>query len=167
MDQPVTFAKNLARAAFVATLFVPVAAPVLAGPSETAFLQRLVGSWTGEGTISGEDGGNVACRLTIRPAQNRLNFNGRCNVSSGSASQSFTGRMYYDDAKGAFISTSADNSVVGKKSGNTLTFTTQVTDMRGKGTTTMTLSPSSIKVHFALTRSNGAANNGTIPFRKD
>jgi hypothetical protein len=167
MDQPVTFAKNFARAAVLATLLVPVAAPAMAGPNETAYLQRLVGTWNGKGKISGEDGGNVTCRLTIKPSGERLNFTGRCALSGGSGSQSFSGRISYDDKQGVYVSSSQGKSVPGKKSGNTLTFATTMSDMRGKGSTTMSLSPGGIKVQFKVTQSrSGEVNQGTIPFTK-
>ena len=64
------------------------------------------------------------------------------------------------------MSSSQGNSVAGKKSGNTLTFATTMADLRGKGSTTMSLSPSSIKVQFKITQSSGQVNQGTIPFTK-
>ena len=161
-----TLAKTFARAVLFAALIAPVAAPAMAGPNEIAYLQRLVATWTGKGKISGEDGGNVACRMVIKAAGDRLNFNGRCAVAGGSTSQSFSGRISYDDKQGAYVSSSQGNSVAGKKSGNTLTFATTMADLRGKGSTTMSLSPSSIKVQFKITQSSGQVNQGTIPFTK-
>jgi len=153
----VTLAKTFARAVLFAALIAPVAAPAMAGPNEIAYLQRLVGTWTGKGKISGGDGGNDG---------RRKNFNGRCAVAGGSTSQSFSGRISYDDKQGAYVSSSQGNSVAGKKSGNTLTFATTMADLRGKGSTTMSLSPSSIKVQFKITQSSGQVNQGTIPFTK-
>jgi hypothetical protein len=164
----VTLAKNLIRAAALAAILLPAAAaPALAGPNETAFLQRLVGTWNGKGKISGEEGGNVTCRLTIKATGERLNFNGRCALPGGSGSQSFSGRISYDDKQGVFVSSSQGKSVAGKKSGNNLTFVTNMSDMRGKGSSTMVMSPSSIKVQFKITQSrSGEVNQGSIPFTK-
>ena len=169
MDQPVTPAKNVFCAALVAAALVPVAiAPALAGPNETAFLQRLVGTWNGKGAITGGENGNLTCRLTIKPAGERLSFNGRCAFSGGgSIAQSFSGRIGFNEKKGVFESSSQGTIVAGKKSGNNLTFASTISDMRGQGTTTMTLSPGGIKVQFKVTNSrSGETSQGSIPFKK-
>src|SRR5690606_2218133 len=115
--------------------------PALAGPEETEFLHRMAGTWTGEGRVSGEESGTVSCRLTLKPSGERLNFNGRCNYSGSSAPQSFSGRISYNDRTGQYETSSRGNTAVGSRKGSTLTFVTQQNDMRGKGTSTMSLSP--------------------------
>ena len=89
---------RLLGAAFAALLLVPATAPAIAGPNETAFLERLVGTWKGTGKISGPEGGNVSCRLTFKPSGARLNYSGRCALSGGSGAQSFTGSIRFNDS---------------------------------------------------------------------
>jgi hypothetical protein len=153
------------RALLVAALLVPVAMPAFAGPNETAFLERLVGTWRGKGEITGPDAGKVACRLTFKAAGERLNFNGRC--TGGGGGQSFSGVIRYNDAKGRYESTSRGTTVAGKKSGSSLVFASTQKESRGTVTSTMTLSPSALKVQFkAVDARSGEASNGTIPFSK-
>ena len=157
---------RLAGAALAALLIMPATVPAMAGPSETAFLERLVGTWKGKGKISGPEGGNVTCRLVLKPSGAKVNYSGRCALSGGSGSQSFTGSIRFNDGSGKFESSSSGKTVAGKKSGSSLVFTTAQSDMRGKGTSTMTLSPSAIQVKFDLVNSKGEAHRGTIPFTK-
>lgn len=159
---------RLLRAAAVALVLLPAAipAPVLAGAAETKYLASIEGTWRGEGRISGDNGGNVSCRLTLRGSGERLTFNGRCSLSGGGGSQSFSGTIRYNDSKNRWESSSSGETVVGKKSGNTLTFVTSGNDAaRGKGTSTMTITPSSIKVSFKVESRRGNMS-GTIPFSK-
>jgi hypothetical protein len=163
----VTLIPRLLRAALVAAVLIPVAAPAFAGPNESAFLERLVGTWRGKGKITGEEAGDVSCRLTVKPSGERLNFNGRCALSGGSGSQSFSGSIRYNDKKGVYESSTGGKTVAGKKSGNSLVFTTTMKDIRGTMTSTMTLSPSAMKVQFKMTQArSGGTSQGTIPFSK-
>ena len=153
------------RVLLLAALLVPIAAPAFAGPSETAFLERLVGTWKGKGKITGPDGGPVACRLTFKAVGERLNFNGRC--SGGGAAQSFSGVIRYNDAKGRYESTSSGTTVAGTKSGSSLVFASTQKGLRGTVTSTMTLSPSALKVQFkGVDARSGEQSSGTIPFSK-
>ena len=158
---------RLVRAAALALLLVPVAAPAFAGPSEAAFLERLAGTWRGKGTITGPESGAVTCRLTLRASGERLNFNGRCAFSGGGAAQSFSGSIRYNEAKGLYESSSSGQTVAGKKSGSTLTFSSTQKDLRGTVTSTMTLSPAALKVQFKMVNARtGEASQGSIPFSK-
>lgn len=153
------------RALLVAALLVPVAAPAFAGPNETAFLERLVGTWKGKGEITGPDGGKVACRLTLKSAGERLNFNGRC--TGGGGAQSFSGVIRYNDARGRYESTSRGSTAIGKKNGSSLVFASTQKNPRGTVTATMTLSPSALKVQFEmLDARSGDQSTGSIPFSK-
>lgn len=158
---------RLLGVAFAALLCLPATVPAFAGPSETAFLNRLVGTWKGAGKITGPEGGNVSCRLTFKPVAGKLNYTGRCALSGGSAAQSFSGSIRYNDSTGRYESSSSGKTVAGKKSGGTLVFTTTQKDMRGSGTSTMSLSASAIKVQFKLVDgSTGETSQGSIPFTK-
>jgi hypothetical protein len=158
---------RLLRAAAVALVLIPTTlpAPVFAGAAEARYLEGLVGTWRGAGRITGEDGGDVACRLTLRGSGERLSFNGRCSLSGGGGAQSFSGTIRYNDSRKRWESSSSGETVVGKKSGSTLTFVTSGSDARGKGTSTMTITPSSIKVQFKLESRRGKMS-GSIPFTK-
>jgi hypothetical protein len=158
---------RILRAAVVATLLVPVAAPAFAGPAETKYLETLAGTWTGKGKITGAENGSVACRLTVKPSGEKLNFNGRCTYSGMSTPQSFSGSIRYNDAKGVYESTSSGKSVAGKKSGSTLSFTTSVKDMRGNMSSTLTFSPSKASVAFQMVDSKSKKpSKGTVSFSK-
>ena len=161
------FAKMTLAAAFAGLMLVPATAPASAGEAELRYLERLLGNWRGNGEISGPDGGNVTCRLAIKPSRSKVNFTGRCSLSGGGGSQSFSGSIRYNDRSGQWESSSRGQTVAGRKSGNNLVFTTAQKDRRGEGTSTMTFSPSAIKVQFRIKDSKtGELSQGTIPFRK-
>ena len=155
------------RIVALAAVMAPVAAPAIAGPSEAAFLEQLAGTWRGKGKVTGAESGNLTCRLTVKPSGERLNFNGRCAYSGGSSAQSFSGSIRYNDAKGVFESSSNGRTVAGKKSGSNLVFTTTHKDIRGSMTSTLTLSPSALKMQFKMTESeSGDTSQGSVPFSK-
>ena len=63
---------RILRAAVVATLLVPVAAPAFAGPAETKYLETLAGTWTGKGKITGAEvllRWQHATRAAVSPGQ--------------------------------------------------------------------------------------------------
>lgn len=159
------FFNTTAKAAMVGLVLAATASPALAGPEETEFLHRMAGTWMGQGKITGAEAGSVSCRLTLKPSGDRLNFNGRCNYSGSSAPQSFSGRISYNDRTGQYETSSRGETAVGRRSGSTLTFVTEQVDMRGRGTSTMSLSPNSIKVQIELV-SRGETSRGSIPFTR-
>lgn len=153
------------RIALLALALAPVAAaPAIAGPKETAYLQSLAGSWTGKGKISGENGGNVTCRLSARMSGEKLNFTGRC--TGGSGGQSFSGTIRYNEARNRYESSSSGSTVGGKKSGSTLSFSMSDSNTRGTVRSTMSISPSRLSMSFSFTDKKGNRSAGTIPFRK-
>lgn len=158
---------RIIRAAVVAALLVPIAAPAFAGPAEDKYLASLAGTWTGKGTITGAQAGSVACRLTIKASTGKVNFNGRCTYSGSSTPQSFSGSIKYNDAKGVYESTSMGKAVAGKKSGSTLSFTTSVKDMRGNMSSTLSLSPNKASVAFQMVDSQTKKpSKGAVSFSK-
>ena len=142
--------------------------PAYAGPAETAYLQRLVGIYLGEGKITGGQAGTVNCRLVLRnTSQGHLAFNGRCALSGGSGAQSINGIIRYNDERGVYESSSQGRTVAGRKSGQRLTFTVSGNDSRGRGSSVMTFSPGSAQVQFEFVDGrNGQTSKGTIPFRR-
>src|ERR1700750_917461 len=83
--------------AFAATSLLAV--PAYAGPAESAFLAKLTGSWSGSGTATGADAGQIDCTITFKPADAGEHFSGKCNADSVGFEQSFSGSMSYNDAK--------------------------------------------------------------------
>lgn len=140
--------------------------PAHAGEAETAYLNSLAGNWTGSGTISGPDGGKVSCRLVMKPSGDRLNFNGRCAATGGAQAQSFSGTIRYSDQRRRYESSSSGITVIGEKSGSTLTFVTEQETIQGDISSTMTVSPQSMKMQFRVVTPEGGTNRGTIPFKR-
>lgn len=155
-------------AALAGLLLLPMSAPAaIGGEAELRFLERLLGNWRGGGEISGPDGGDVSCRLTLKPAGSKVNFTGRCGLAGGGGAQSFSGSIRYNDQTKTWESSSSGRTVAGKKSGNNLVFTNAQRDRRGSGASTMTLSPNAIQVQFKMVDGKtGEVAQGTIPFRK-
>ena len=137
-----------------------------AGDAEVSYLHSLAGDWTGGGKISGPDGGNVSCRIVMKPSGARLNFNGRCTAPGNAQAQSFSGSIRYSDQRRRFESSSNGITVVGSMSGSTLSFVTEQKTIQGQISSTMTVSPRSMQMKFHLVDPDGQTMQGTIPFRK-
>lgn len=153
------------RAALVAgTLLLSPAA--MAGDAEVAYLQSLAGEWTGTGKVSGPEGGNVSCRIVMKPSGSRLSFNGRCTAPGANGSQSFSGTIRYSDQRSRFESSSGTVTVAGQLNGSTLTFVTERSTIQGDISSTMVVSPRSMKMQFRTVAKDGATHQGTIPFSR-
>jgi hypothetical protein len=130
--------------------------PAFAGPTEDAFLARLVGIWTGTGTLTGGETGEITCRSTIRERSEGINFSVKCDVPEF-GNQNFTGIVSYNDDEKRYEAKSLGGEVtVGTKSGNTLTF---VAKMKGiaVGTSVMKLTSSKITVDTNVKRPGSSA----------
>jgi hypothetical protein len=160
----VTSARRLLRA-LATVLLISASAPAFGGDAEVAYLHSLAGDWVGNGKFTGEMGGAVSCRLVFKPAGSRLNFTGRCNLSGGGDSQSFSGSIKYNDDRKRYESYSSGVVVGGTKNGQTLTFVTEQSTMQGDVSSTMTVSPRAVKVQFKLVGGRGDAQ-GTINYSK-
>ena len=141
------------------------AAPAFAGPTETAFLQKLSANWVGKGKLTGAQTGAIACRIVITAGGKSAKFQGRCNIPD-MAAQAFNGAISYNDAKKQYETRSVGGTVVGQKRGNSLVFTTTDRTMAGTSYSTMTISPSSLAVDFALVDKNGEKTTSHITFAK-
>ncbi len=139
------------------------AAPALAGPAETAYLQRLSASWTGHGRLSGAQSGPVTCRIDFTAGGQSTRYQGRCSIPDAAA-QAFNGAISYDDATHRYISRSAGGSVVGTRHGDTLTFTNKSNSMQGRTYSTMRISPSSLVIDFSIIDQDGGRTSSTITF---
>jgi hypothetical protein len=151
-------------AALAATAILSLApAPAYAGDAEVKYLHSLVGNWAGSGTVRGEEGGNVACRIVFKPSGVKVNFTGRCKMARGS--QSFSGSIRFNDNKGVFESSSQGVTVQGVKKGSTVTFVVNRRMMGGQVSSTMSFSPKALKVQFSMKNRSGETA-GTIPFSR-
>ncbi|NOZ33008.1 MAG: hypothetical protein GXP01_08050 [Alphaproteobacteria bacterium] len=121
--------KNARRFFAVAGFLLPLAlaAPVLAGPAESALLQSYVGDWKGSGLLTGGDEPeDFRCRLTIvRRNQSKIIFTGRCGLVG--VNLSVRGTMAYNDAARQYEAAMTSSvgfrgDSVGRKRGNAIVF---------------------------------------------
>ncbi|HWV01014.1 MAG TPA: hypothetical protein VN109_07610 [Devosia sp.] len=155
----------LLASALTAALFAISAAPALAGPAETAFLQRLTANWTGRGHLSGAQSGPIACRVVISGRGQSAQYQGRCAIPD-LATQAFNGSITYNDRTGHYEARTVGGVVQGQKRGNSLVFTDSQQTMAGKASSTMTMSPSSLVIDFSLVDQNGERTSSRITFGK-
>ncbi len=135
----------------VAAALVLSPLPVLAGASEDAFLARLVGTWSGKGTLTGAETGTIDCKSTIRNRSDGINFSVQCDVPEFGA-QRFSGAVSYNDAEGRYEAKSAGGEVtIGTKSGNAVIFTAKMKGM-ATGTSVMKLTTTRIVVDTNVKR---------------
>ena len=152
----------LAAAAAALSLFV---LPALAGPTETAFLSKLPGTWTGAGSITGGDGGAVKCTLTLKGSE-KISFQGTCDAGSYGP-QTYSGALAYSDAAKQYQARSNGETVVGVKSGNAVVFKSKMKTLAGTGDSVMKLSANTIVIDVDITRSDtGDRMKSHITFTK-
>ncbi len=150
----------------IAFVLAALAFPAVAAEADIALLQRFAGNWQGSGKLSGEEVGNITCRLAMKPNGQRLTYNGRCGVS-GQGSQSFRGTIVYNDAAQRFEARSSNGTAVGKRNGSTLTFSFSGKSVQGAVTSTMQISPSKIQVDFQTVNSRTkGVTKARVPFSK-
>jgi len=152
-------AMSVAAAAMIAI----TAPPVIAGPAETAFLQKLSNTWQGRGQLSGAESGPISCRLVFASGGRNVKYQGRCAIPD-MAAQAFSGSLSYNDQTGRYEARSAGGVVPGERRGDRLIFTTSSRNVRGTATSTMTISPSSLVVDFAMVDRDGGKTTSRITF---
>jgi len=159
--------RNATLAAVAAAMIALTAAPALAGPAETAFLQKLSNTWSGRGNLQGANSGPIACKIVISSASGRsTKFQGRCNIPD-MAQQAFSGSISYNDKTKQYESRSAGGVVPGIRKGDTLVFRTTSRNLAGTATSTMSISPSSLMVDFALVeKKSGDKTTSRITFSR-
>ena len=155
--------------ALVPAFLAPLSLPALAGPSENALLAKYAGNWRGTGEVTGPNAGSVVCRLSFKPTDTgAVSYTGRCSFGAGG--YSFRGAMAYDDAKGRFYSQSSVQgeqvNTTGKKSGNTVTFSSTTKTQYGDATSSFSLAGNAIKLSFKLIDKKGRATTSAISFAK-
>ena len=159
--------RNATLAAVAAAMIALTAVPAaLAGPAETAFLQKLTNTWSGKGNLRGADSGPIACKMVITAGKSNAKYQGRCNIPD-MAQQAFSGSIAYNDKTKQFESRSASGTVPGIRKGDKLVFRTSNRNMAGTSTSTMTISPSSLVVDFALVeKKSGDKTTSRITFSR-
>jgi hypothetical protein len=141
------------------------ASPAWAGPAETAFLAKLPGTWTGSGTITGGETGTVSCTLVLS-GTDKINFKGTCDAGQFGP-QNYSGVLTYDDAAKQYQARSNGQTVVGIKSGGSVTFKTKMKTPAGTGDSIMKLSASAIAIDVDITRSDtGEKLKSHLNFKK-
>ena len=133
-------------AAMIALTAVPAA---VAGPAEQAFLQKLSNTWSGKGSLKGANSGPIACKIVITGGGKSAKFQGRCNIPD-MAQQAFSGSISYNDKTKQYESRSVGGTVPGIRKGDKLVFRTSSKNIAGTSTSTMSISPGSLVVDFAL-----------------
>lgn len=155
--------------ALVPVLFAPLSLPAVAGSAENALLAKYAGNWRGTGEVTGPNAGSVVCRLSFKPTEaGALSYTGRCSFGAGG--YSFRGAMAYDDAKNRFFSQSSVQgeqvNTTGKKSGNTITFSSSTKTQYGDATSSFSLAGNAIKLSFKMIDKKGRATSSAISFAK-
>ncbi|MEQ1770425.1 MAG: hypothetical protein ABL879_11355 [Devosia sp.] len=159
------FIRATVAAALAAVMLATSVLPASAGTAETAYLTKFVGSWNGSGKLTGVETGTVTCKLVFKMNGAKLNYSGRCNFKDMGA-QSFSGSLASTASSKQYESRSNGRSAVGQKNGNTLTFTNTLRTVQGSGTTTMSLSPSSLTMNTTLKDSKGQTSKVRLSFKK-
>ena len=155
--------------ALIPVFLAPLSLPAFAGAAENALLAKYAGSWRGTGEVTGPNAGSVVCRLSFKPAESgAVSYTGRCSFGAGG--YSFRGAMAYDDAKKRFFSQSSVQgeqiNTVGKKSGNTVTFSSTTKTQYGDATSNFSLAGNAIKLSFKMIDQKGRATSSAISFAK-
>ena len=157
--------RTIMISAATAAILALTAAPALAGPAETAFLQKLTANWTGKGKLTGAQTGAVSCRLVLTGGNPSVKYQGRCTIPD-MAARAFSGSITYNDKLGRYESRTLGGTVAGIKRGNSLVFTDKNTTMEGTAYSQMTISPSSLVMSFTLIDKHGDKTTSTITFSK-
>ena len=156
------------KAALTAALTAMIAlgaAPAFAGPAETAFLQKLNSTWSGKGKLSGAESGAIACKIVFTAGGKSTKYQGRCNIPD-MAQQAFSGSISYNDKAKRYEARSVGGTVPGVRKGDKLVFRSSSKSVAGTATSTMTISPGSLVVDFALVDKEGGKTTSRITFSR-
>jgi hypothetical protein len=157
--------RKLALAGAAAAMIALTAAPSFAGPAETAFLQKLNSTWSGKGSLKGAETGPIACKIVFTAGGKSTKYQGRCNIPD-MAQQAFSGSISYNDKAKRYEARSVGGVVPGVRKGDKLVFRSSSRNAGGTATSTMTISPSSLVVDFALVDKNGGKTTSRITFSR-
>ena len=142
-----------------------IALPAYAGPAEDAFLAKLTGTWTGAGTVTGEDQGTVACTLSFKPAPTGEKFSGKCVAKGLTGGQTFSGTISYNDKTKRYEAGGNGQTSVGVKSGSSVVFTSALKGIV-TGTTVMKVSTGKILIDATIDRGRGKTSKSHVTFTK-
>lgn len=132
--------------------------PALAGDKEDAFLARMVGKWSGTGTITGDETGKLACTSTIRNVSGGINFKVKCELPEF-GNQNFSGFVSYNDDEGRYEAKSSNGQItIGTKSGNAVIFNGEMKGL-AVGTSVMKMTSSKITVDTKVKRPGGSGGD--------
>lgn len=157
--------RKAALSVLTAALIALTAAPSLAGPAETAFLQKLSNTWQGKGRLQGASSGPIACKLVFTAGGKSTRYQGRCNIPD-MAQQAFSGSISYNDKAGRYEARSLGKPVPGIRKGDRLVFRSSSKSVGGTATSTMTISPSSLVVDLAMVDKKGEKTTSRITFSR-
>lgn len=157
--------RKAALAAVAAIMIAATAAPAYAGPAETAFLQKLGNTWSGKGRLQGAETGAIACKIVFTAGGKSTKYQGRCNIPD-MAQQAFNGAITYNDKAGRYEARSVGGTVPGVRKGDKLVFRSSSRNLGGTATSTMTISPSSLVVDFAMVDKQGERTTSRITFSR-
>ncbi len=151
--------------------------PAKAAAPELELLISYLGSWQGEGALTGGDKPEpFRCRLNISSGnQSKINYAGRCSLVSMNLSVS--GTIAYDGASRRYMAVMSSNAgftglAVGERRGNGISFdlSEKQVDRGGNDVrigSRITLVPNSIIVDFQVEFNNsGQILTASVPFRK-
>ena len=146
------------RALAILLAFSLAPLPALAGASEDAFLARLVGKWSGAGTITGAETGKLTCTSTFRDVSAGVNFRVKCDVPEFGA-QVFSGTVSYnDDEKRYEAKSPAGEVTIGTKKGNAVIFNAKMKGI-AVGTSVMKLTTTRITVDTNVKRPGASSGD--------
>jgi hypothetical protein len=157
--------RKLAVAGVTAAMIAITAAPSFAGPAETAFLQKLNSTWSGKGSLKGAESGPIACKIVFTAGGKSTKYQGRCNIPD-MAQQAFSGSISYSDKNKRYESKSVGGTVPGVRKGDKLVFRSSSKNAGGTATSTMTISPNSLVVDFAIVDKKGGKTTSRITFSR-
>jgi len=157
--------RKVALAGVAATMIALTAAPAFAGPAETAFLQKLNSTWSGKGKLTGAERGAIACKIVFTAGGKSTKYQGRCNIPD-MAQQAFSGSITYNDKAKRYEARSVGGTVPGVRKGDKLVFRNSSRNAGGTATSTMTISPGSLVVDFALVDTKGGKTTSRITFSR-
>lgn len=141
------------------------ASPAFAAAADQAFLAKLAGTWTGAGTITGDETGSVDCKLTLT-GSDKVNFRGVCDAGKFGP-QDYSGVLAYDTGLNKYLARSNGETVVGVKSGSSVVFTSKMKTMAGTGNSVMKLTATTIVIDVDLVRSDtGEKLKSHLTFKK-
>ncbi len=115
--------------------------------------------------MSGAESGPIACKIVFTAGGKSTKYQGRCNIPD-MAQQAFSGSISYNDKTKRYEARSVGGTVPGVRKGDKLVFRSSSKSVGGTATSTMTISPGSLVVDFALVDKKGGKTTSRITFSR-